>query len=184
VRTAERLRPLQVSAWQFGRDLRTTLLRDYELTYGETAPPPATIGAELLTDFLGATVSYDELPLDCFAETSWLDGRPHVTVNCRTREITGVKDARGVERLGIWHEAIHVHRDLALLRVGPQAALPGMVPNLRISCHRDRVVAARRPSDFSREFFAEEAGRAAAVSFPHLLATEPFRDLSTSPSSA
>ena len=50
-----------------------------------------------------------------------------------------------------------------------------MLPNLTIACHRDRQRNDRRGGEFRREYFAEEAGRAAAVSFPHLIQTDAFR---------
>ena len=98
-------------------------------------------------------------------------------MNSLTRDIEGVKDPGGVQASGIWHEMIHVERDLHLLRVGPQAALPGMVMNQKIACYRAAaVVIPERRS--MHEYFAEEAGRAAAVSYPHLAQTESFRRLS------
>ena len=166
---------IQREAWAFGRSLRNSLIADFEREYGQPAPPPARIGGELLTDFLGARLSYDALPLNIFAETTWHDGHPLVTVNSRTREIEGVKDPRGVSNVGVWHEVIHVQRDLSVVQLGPQAALDGFLPNLTIACHRDRTRSARRDEEFRREYFAEEAGRAAAVSFPHLIRSEAFR---------
>ena len=173
--TSRGTQALQREAWAFGRSLRDSLLADFEREYGEPAPAPAFIGGELLTDFLGARLSYDALPLNVFAETTWQNGQPLVTVNSRTREIEGVKDPAGVSNVGVWHEVIHVQRDLSAVRVGPQAALEGFLPNLTIACHRDRTRGARRGEEFQREYFAEEAGRAAAVSFPHLLRTAAFR---------
>lgn len=174
--TSSGLQALQANAWAYGRSLRDSLLADYERDYGTSAPAPALIGSELLTDFLGAALSYDALPLNVFAETTWYEGQPLVTVNSRTREIRGVKDPEGVANVGIWHEIMHVQRDLAMLRVGPQAAFDGMIPNLHIACHRDQQVTAKRGDEFRREFFAEEAGRAAAISFRHLTQTEAFRN--------
>ena len=95
-----RLHGLRREAWQFGRGLRDALLADYARAYGEPGRPPALIGGELLTDFLGARLAYDALPLDVFAQTSWEDDRALVTVNSRMREIPGVKDAEGVAQRG------------------------------------------------------------------------------------
>ena len=173
--TNKGLAALQREAWAFGRSLRDSLLADFEREYGEPAPAPALIGGELFTDFLGARLSYDALPLNVFAETTWHDGQPLVTVNSRTREIEGVKDPEGVSNVGVWHEVMHVQRDLSTVRVGPQTAFDGMVPNLTIACYRYRPRTARRGEEFQREYFAEEAGRAAAVSFPHLIHTDAFR---------
>ena len=136
--TNKGLAALQREAWAFGRSLRDSLLADFEREYGEPAPAPALIGGELLTDFLGARLSYDALPLNVFAETTWHDGQPLVTVNSRTREIEGVKDPEGVSNVGVWHEVMHVQRDLSTIRVGPQTAFDGMIPNLTIACYRYR----------------------------------------------
>ena len=173
--TNKGLAALQREAWAFGRSLRDSLLADFEREYGEPAPAPALIGGELLTDFLGARLSYDALPLNVFAETTWHDGQPLVTVNSRTREIEGVKDPEGVSNVGVWHEVMHVQRDLSTVRVGPQTAFDGMIPNLTIACYRYLPRTAHRGEEFQREYFAEEAGRAAAVSFPHLIHTDAFR---------
>lgn len=165
---------IQHEAWAFGRDLRTKTLTEYEAAYGEKPPPPAFIGPEILRDFLGAKVAYDPLPLHIFAETTLFNGLPLVTINSLTGRIEGVKDVLGVQNVGCWHEAAHVQRDLHLLRVGPQGALPGMLTKQVIACHREKTVASPR-QDWVREYFAEEAGRAAAVSYPHLIVTPSFQ---------
>lgn len=169
-----RMAAIQREAWAFGRRLRVSTLEEYEREYGERAPPPALIGPELLQDFLGAKVVYDPLPLDIFAQTTIHDGAPLVTINSLTSRIDGVQDAGGVQNVGVWHEAVHVERDLHLVRVGPQGVLPGLLVNLTIACHRDTVVPYPARGAM-HEYFAEEAGRAAAVSYPHLLVAEPFR---------
>ena len=171
---SNRVVAIQREAWAFGRQLRASTLAQYEDEYGEKAPPPALIGPEILRDFLGAKVTYDPLPLNLFAETTVDAGAPWVTINSLTARIDGVKDASGVQNVGVWHEAIHVVRDLHSIRVGPQAALPGMPVNPKIACHREKSVGSSR-ADWAREYFAEEAGRAAAVSYPHLLETPAFQ---------
>ena len=111
-----------------------------------------------------------------FAQTTWDDDRALVTVNSRMREIAGVKDAEGVENVAIWHEIMHVQRDLPALRRGPQTAFAGMRPSAPIACYRDPRAGRLRGAELRREVFAEEAGRAAAVSFPHLLRAAGVRD--------
>ena len=171
--TSSRMIAVQREASAFGRRFRADLLSRYEQEYGETAPPPAIIGAEVAQDFLGAKVVFDPLPLHLFGETTIRDGSPLITMNSLTGQIEGVKDPRGVQGTGIWHEMIHVERDLHILRVGPQATLPGMVIDQTIACHRATAVTI--PGRFSmHEYFAEVAGRAAAVSYPHLLKTDSF----------
>ena len=162
-------------AWAHGRSMRDSLLRQYEREYGIPAPPPATIGPELVTDMLGYGMAYLPLARTVYGETTWEDGRPHITMNTRTAEIPGVKDAEGVISVGIWHEIIHTDRDIAEVRVGLQGVFDGMLPNLTIACRRDQPTSRRSREEASREFFAEEAGRAAAVSYVHLARVEAFR---------
>ena len=171
-----RLHGLRREAWQFGRGLRDALLADYARAYGEPGRPPALIGGELLTDFLGARLAYDALPLTVFAQTAWDEDRALVTVNSRMREIPGVKDAEGVAHVAIWHEIVHVQRDLPALRRGPQAAFAGMHPSAPIACSRDPRAGGLHGTELRREVFAEGAGRGAAVSWPHLRRAAGFRD--------
>ena len=55
---------LRQEAWDYGRSLRDQLLTQYREEYGEDVPPPpAKIADQLLTDFLGANLRFDPLPL-------------------------------------------------------------------------------------------------------------------------
>jgi hypothetical protein len=164
-------------AWAFGRELRDGLLAEYQRQYGLQSPPaPALIIDELLTDFLKVDLRFDPLPRDIFAITEWVDGRAVVTVNTLSSCIPGVKDAAGVDNVGKWHEAIHVVRDLHVVRVEPQPTLPGFEAPRLIACHRGSE-SSSTPEVRAREFWAEEAGRAAAVSFPALARSESFQRL-------
>ena len=116
------------------------------------------------------------LPLTVFAQTAWDEDRALLTVNSRIAEIEGVKDAEGVAHVAIWHEIMHVQRDLPTLRRGPQTAFAGMRPGRTIACSRDPRAGGLRGEELRREYFAEEAGRGAAVSWPHLRRTDGFRD--------
>lgn len=99
-----------------------------------------------------------------------------VRVNTLTAQIPGVKDAEGVQNVGKWHEVVHVVRDLDALKVAPQSCLPGFEAGPVIACHRS-VKRAGPPGESQREFWAEEAGRAAAVSLPALARSEAFQRL-------
>jgi hypothetical protein len=107
-----------------------------------------------------------------------------VTVNSLTGKIPGVKDEAGVQNVAKFHEAVHVDRDLPELKAGPQLSFPNFAPPTRIVCHRgfNRWKPPSSPSrpgiagDYSlREFWAEEAGRAAAISYQALARSEAFR---------
>lgn len=174
---AEWVRRQREEAWAFGRRLRKDLLSRYQHEYGEPVPPaPAKVIDDLLTDFLGVTLRFEPLNADRFAETRWADGKIIVTVNSRTGDITGVKDIEGVQNVAKWHEAVHAVRDVDVLRAGPQGALPGFEAPRQIVCYRtpERLGSAE---ERGREFWAEEAGRAAAVSLPALAHSESFKKL-------
>jgi hypothetical protein len=176
-RRADFVHQRRQEAWAFGRDLREGLLAEYQRAYGiQTPPAPALIIDELLTDFLKVDLKYDPLPRDIFANTEWINGRAVVTVNTLSGCIPGVKDAAGVDNVGKWHEAIHVVRDLDVVRVQSQETLPGFEAPRRIACHRG-AESLLTPQVRAREFWAEEAGRAAAVSFPALARSEAFQRL-------
>ena len=75
-------------------------------------------------------------------------------------------------------------RDLPELKSGPQLSLPGLGPPPKIVCHRGFATMKRptrtpqigtRRDESLREFWAEEAGRAAAVSYEALARSEAFR---------
>lgn len=164
-------------AWAFGREFRDSLLSKYQREYAiSVPPPPAKIVGELLTDFLGVSLCYEELPPDRFAETRYVDGRLTIAVNERTRDIPGVKDDYGVQGVAMWHEGVHAVRDVDILRVGPQGTLPGFEAPRHFVCYRSPAQA-RTSEERGREFWAEEAGRAAAVSLPALALSEPFKEL-------
>ncbi len=173
---AEWLQKRRQLAWERGRQLRDDLLTRFATRYGcSTTPPPAKIIDEFLTDFLGARLYYDPLPTNVFAQMEWVNGTPIVTVNARTADIRGVRDAEGVQNVAKWHEAIHVVDDAELVRNDLQLALPDL-GRTKIVCYRSPA-GARSPDELSREFWAEEAGRAAAVSYEALMRSRPFVEL-------
>ena len=164
-------------AWAFGRAVRDRALEDYAAEYGIQVPPaPALIAPELVRDFFDVRLLFLPLPDDRFGETEWIEGRPVVTVNTRISAFPGVKDAQGVQNVTILHECIHALRDRDRLDGGPQLPLLTSEPPCRIVCPREKA-GLGSPSERSREFFAEEAGRAAAVSHAHLARSQAFQSL-------
>jgi hypothetical protein len=151
-------------AWAHGRAVRDGLLRRYCAEYGLREPPtPVDVVDELLTDFLGAELHFDPLPLDRFAQTVVQDGHAVVTVNSLTYRIPDVRDVRQVLGLTKWHELIHVVDHVDILKTTDQPHLPGFDLPQHITCPRARNTQPD-PEARRREFWAEEAGRAAAVS--------------------
>ena len=138
-------------------------------------PPPAKVIDELLTDFLGCRLTYAPLSLDIFAQTEWTADETIVTVNSRTDAIGGVKDAKGVQNVAKWHEAVHVTDD-APKADAAQGVLAGFESDKRVICRRGEQIDHSAAAS-AREFRAEEAGRAAAVSYRHLRESEAFRRL-------
>jgi hypothetical protein len=164
-------------AWAYGRELRDGLLAEYQRKYGlQSPPPPALIIDELLTDSLNVDLRFDPLPTDVYAQTEWINGRAVVTVNTLSGHIPGVKDAAGVDNVGKWHEAIHIVRDLHVVRTVPAPMLPGFEAPPTVTCHRG-LRRSLTPECIAREFWAEEAGRAAAVSFVALAQSQSFQEL-------
>ena len=103
-----------------------------------------------------------------------------VTVNSQTGQIPGVKDPAGVQNVAKFHEAVHVDRDLSALKTGPQFTLQGFETPPKIVCYRrpeGRRAASNRLFDpnIDRESWAEQAGRAAAVSYEVLFRSDAFR---------
>jgi hypothetical protein len=169
------LQDRRTAAWAFGREHRDGLLRQYEGKYGLTGAPPALLVHELIPEFLRAKILFQPLPLDRFAQTGFVGGELCVTLNSDLPSIHGVRDAAGVENVALWHEAIHVIRDVGDLATS--APLPGFGPPPQVACYRALTSRPRLSAEaIEREFWAEEAGRAAAVSMAALRRTEPFRE--------
>jgi len=176
----DRQRGLRKKAWAYGRLLRNQLVEEYRQEYGvDIPPPPALIVDELLTDFLNVELRYLPLSDGIYAQTEYDNDVVVVTVNELTSMIPGVKDAIGVQNVGKFHELIHVDQDLDEIRPNNQNTLPGFETPSRIRCYRESAITrSSRGSEWKREFWAEEAGRAAAVSYSALTRSDSFMGLS------
>src|SRR4051794_18813229 len=112
VTRADFLQGRRQEAWLAGRALADLLLGEYCQRYDlSSAPPPAKVVDELLTDFLGCRLDYRPLSLSVFAQTEWTKEEIIVTVNSKTAAIPGVRDVKGVENVAKWHECVHVTTD-------------------------------------------------------------------------
>ena len=163
-------------AWAHGRHVRDGLLADFRRKYGHEPPAPALIVDELITDFLHCGLEFLPLPLNLQAETECSGDCPRVTVNSLMSLIPGVRDGPGVEKVAMWHEVFHIVDDLDALRTPASSALPGFSDPPRIRCYRSGGLG-RTQEVLAREFWAEEAGRAAAVSHEALADSGAFREL-------
>jgi hypothetical protein len=120
----------------------------------------------LIEDVQGARLREEVLPLDRYAQTELIAGRTEVSINSRIREIPGVRHVTGIVYVAKWHESIHVARDFPALGKAQEVAqptLPGVEAEL------PQLVACRgfneglQGESRGREFFAENAGIAAAI---------------------
>lgn len=169
---------LRLKAWAFGRAHRNQLIERYQERYGiENPPPPAQIVDELLTDFLDVDLRFDPLPEDRYAQVEVIDGRVTVTVNKLTADIPGVVDADGVQNVAKFHESIHVVRDVGVLKERQQFRLTGFDAPDRVVCPREGFYRSWDREVTRREFWAEEAGRAAAVCHASLNRSPSFTTL-------
>ena len=169
---------LRFKAWAFGRTHCDDLMERYRERYGvETLPPPACIIDELLTDFLDVDLRFDPLPENLYAQVEIIDGRTRVTVNKLTADIPGVVDAEGVQNVAKFHELIHVVCDVGVLRERQQFRLTGFEGPDRIVCFRQGFGRSRDQEVAQREFWAEEAGRAAAVCHASLNRSQAYTAL-------
>jgi hypothetical protein len=175
VNRADFLEAQRREAWAVGRALRDDLLARYCAKYHkDIPPPPALIVDELLTEFLGVSLELVPLDLKVFAETEWLPNETIVRVNSLTERIPGVKDPDGVQNVAKWHEGIHIVEHAPGVN-GQQQLLLGLEPP-KLICRRGEP-ADRSSAQAARELRAEEAGRAAAVSFFHLRRSPAFQEL-------
>jgi hypothetical protein len=178
VANASWLQSRREAAWAYGRELRDHLIGEYQRKYDLVAPPPpALIVPELISDVMGAELHYDPLPLDRYAEVRLDDGRFVVTVNSDIEKMPNVKDAVGVANVAMWHEVIHIDSHASVLEAPTTLTLPGFDAPPPIVCYRAPKSGATASEVAAREFWAEEAGRAAAVSISALRVTEPFKEL-------
>lgn len=162
-------------AWAAGRLLSSHFRRAFCHEYGVSeAPSLALIIDEVLTDILGIELRFDPLPLDVYAETCWAGGRPRITVNSLIHRMHGVIDAEGVENVAKCHETVHAVEDLPRLQEGRSLLLPGFEEPEKITCLRSPGRELRGAA-LAREFWAEEAGRAAAICYDALAKSPAFR---------
>jgi hypothetical protein len=118
-------------AYQFGVGLRERLMMDFmEMDGLRDRPLVKHVIEDLVQDVQGARLRDDVLPLDRYAQSQVVNGRPVVTVNTRIAEMPGVKDPDGVRIVAIGHEAVHVDQHLSpsTVAVGGQLMFPGLDP--------------------------------------------------------
>src|SRR5436190_15084923 len=100
-------------AYELGVVLRERLLEDFMQIDGlHERPLIKDVIEDLVQDVQGARLRDDVLPLDRYAQSEIVNGRPVVTVNARIADMSNVRDPAGVRRVAIGHEAVHVDQHL------------------------------------------------------------------------
>jgi hypothetical protein len=147
------------------------LLADFINTEGlDERPLIKEVIEDLVQDVQGARLRDEVLPLDRFAQSEIVNGRPLVTINKRIAEMPRVKDPAGVRVVAIGHEAVHVDQHLhpAADAVGQQLIFSGLdleAPQL-IMCRS--AGGAGRAGQPAQEFMAENAALAMTIALPDL----------------
>jgi len=164
-------------AWALGVEHRELLVAKYKAAFGLTERPLLKdIVDDVIEEIQGARLLKGVLHLDTYGQTELVNGSPEITINSRIAKIPGVKDAHGIAHITKWHESYHVAHDLDIGPKAPgasQLTLPGLeqsAPNM-IIC---RPHSAGEPSNLGKEFMAENAGIAAAISDSDLERCEAF----------
>src|SRR5258707_1357996 len=91
--------------WRIGIEHREALVAQYMMFYALTERPMLkTIYRELIGEFQKVRIVDGPLPLDRYAQTEIVNGRPEITLNSLIGRMPGVKDDHGVRRMAAWHE--------------------------------------------------------------------------------
>jgi hypothetical protein len=166
-------------AWVLGVEHRELLLAEYMTAFSlRERPLLKDIVDDVIEEIQGARLLEGVLHLDTYGQTELVNGSPEITINSRIAKIPGVKDATGIAYITKWHESFHVAHDLDISPKEPgtsQLTLPGLeqsAPNI-IVC---RPHAAGEPSNLGKEFMAENAGIAAAISDSDLKRCDAFHE--------
>lgn len=167
-------------AWNLGIEHREKLLGILMPHRSPNAPPLLKdVVDDLLEYAQGVRLRSEVLPLDVFAQSEVIGSRIEVSVNNRIPEMRGVIDASGVATVAKWHESVHVERDLR-----PKGMSETQLPMSGMEDATQRLIVCRRagasqaPNVDEREFFAENAGLAAAIAFRDLDRSSAFREFS------
>jgi hypothetical protein len=166
-------------AWRYGIEHREALVQRMLTRLGlRDRPLLKDIVEELIEEDQGVRVRDEVLELDTYAQTTLVNGRPVVSINSRIGEMPGVKDAAGARHVALWHESIHIPRDIlptSRWNVHDQFKLPGFDVEATplVVCKSRKPL---RPEEKAREVFAEAAARAAAIAQPDLQRCPAYRE--------
>jgi len=110
--------------WQIGVEHRETLMVQYMVLYGLTQRPfLKTVYRELIGEIQDVRILDESLPMDRYAQTELVRGRPVITINRLIGRMPHVKDAGGIGHVACWHESIHVTVDVERRAIPPLTEL-------------------------------------------------------------
>jgi len=171
----------RVEARRYGVLHRERLVATFMEREGLTQRPALKeIAEQLVEDVQGARLMHEVLPLDRYAQTERVGSRVVVSINTRIAEMEGIKDAAGIALVALFHESIHVADDFAHPGDEVSSHLQGL-PGFEVEL--PRLVVCRGPGEglrgaaLEREFWAENAGLAAAICGEDLARSPAFARL-------
>jgi hypothetical protein len=167
----------RAACWTIGIEIREQLVAQFMRKEGlRERPFLKDVVDDLIEELLDARLIWDALPLDRFAQSELINGRPEITISTRISEMPRVKDVRGIEFVAKIHEIVHVVlKHLEPPEPSLQSSLFPTVTNAPrlIVC---RAAGPRQSSHPEWEYVAENAGLAGAIARADLLRTSAFRD--------
>lgn len=150
--------------WRVGVEHRERLMMQYMVMFGLTERPPIqNVYRELIEEIQGVRILDGALPMDRYAQTEIVRGRPVITINSLIGRMPGVKDEHGIAHVAAWHESIHIPVDVERREISPFTDLTSGLEGLTSSpllCSASQASSGRWPL---REQAIETAALAAAV---------------------
>jgi len=99
--------------WRIGVEHREALMMRYMADYGLTRRPLLkNVYRQLIGEIQEARILDEPLPMDRFAQTEPVRGRPVITINRLIGRMPNVKDPAPIRHVACWHESIHIPADV------------------------------------------------------------------------
>jgi hypothetical protein len=99
--------------WQIGVEHRESLMAQYMAFYGLAKRPSLkNVYRELIGEIQGARIIDAPLPMDRYAQTEVVNGRPEITINTLIGRMPLITDPGPIRHVAAWHESIHILVDV------------------------------------------------------------------------
>jgi hypothetical protein len=149
---------------RLGVEHRETLVVEYMTRHHLTRRPLLkNIWHELIEDIQDVPIVDEPLPMDRFAQTELVNGRPRITINTLIGRMPKVKNPERIRPVSGWHESIHIPVDVERRDIPPLTELTsglGADTSSPLLCQ----AITRDPQQWSlREQAIEAAALAAAI---------------------